>query len=203
MNLNSILDFFNSGGFLAALFIFGYGVKKIIDVAQVIADHTKTKTDNEMLDKLKAFAKTSVTFAQSLPIPGNEQMDASKKALIQWAKEANYDLSDSDAQKFAEEQYQLIFGQHKMLKATTLTPLNTSNGLSGKAVANKLTQKVSDTLDEQQAKLLAEVNDKAAQVDPADYAIKLKTGDLVEINGKNMKLDTDDAGKITLTPEGK
>lgn len=203
MNLNSILDFFNSGGFLAALFIFGYGLKKVIDVAQVIVDHTKTKTDNEMLDKLKAFAKTSVTFAQSLPVPGNEQMDASKKALIQWAKEANYDLSDSDAQKFAEEQYQLIYGQHKMLKATTITPLNNSNGLDGKKAGDRVANAVKSTLAKQQDKLLAEVNEKANEVDPADYAIKLETGDLVEINGKNMKLDTDDAGKITLTPEGK
>ncbi|MCC6100522.1 MAG: hypothetical protein LIV28_03185 [Lactobacillus sp.] len=177
MNLNSILGFLNSGGFLAALFIFGYGVKKIIDVAQVIVDHTKTKADNEVLDKIKAFAKTAVTAAQALPVPGNEQMDASKKSLIQWANLANYDLSDDEAQKFAEEQYQLIFGQHKA------------------------TVKVSDTPEQKQ--LLETVQESAEKVDPANYPIPLANGDHIEINHKQFKLSTDDAGKIYLTPEGK
>lgn len=185
MNFNDIFDFLNSGGFIAAILVFAFVAKKFIDVAQVIADHTKTKKDNEVLDKIKAYAKTAVTFAQSLPAPGNDQMAAAKSLLVQWAKDANYDLSSDDAQKFAEEQYQLIYGKNKALTSSASTPLKTY------------------TPSTQQAKAVAEVTKLAAQVDPTDYPIKLATGDLVEINGKAMKLNTDDSGKITLTPEGK
>ncbi|GED95536.1 hypothetical protein LBSP_20960 [Lentilactobacillus buchneri subsp. silagei] len=204
MNLKYIFDFLNSGGFLAALFIFAFGVKKFLDVAQVVADHTKTKKDNEVLDKLKAYAKTAVTFAQSLPVPGNEQMDAAKRALVQWAKGVNYDLSDSEAQKFAEEQYQLIYGQNKLKKVTT--PITTTVNIPGYSDAKKVAKSVTaatSKMAEEQAQALADINDKAAETDPTDYPIKLETGDLLEINGQQFKLNTDDDNKITLTKEGK
>lgn len=173
-----ILDGVDTGTILVFLILALAAFKKALDVAQVIADHTKTKTDNEVIAKLKAFAQTAVTAVESLPVPGNEQKSKAITDIIDAAKKANIDISQDEASKYIEEQYQLIYG------------------------VKKPAAKLSDTPEQKQA--LADVKAAAEKVDPLDYPIHLDDGDNIEISGKTYKLSaSEDTKQISLTPEGK
>lgn len=172
-----ILDGVDTGTIVIFLILALAVFKKGLDLAQVIADHTKTKTDNEIIAQLKSFAQTAVTAVEAIPVPGNEQKSKAVTDIVDAAKNANLDISREEASKYVEEAYQLVYGKNKAKIKLSATPA--------------------------QKQALTAVTQAADTVDPKNYPVHLDNADYVEINGQAYQLSVADNGQISLTKEGK
>lgn len=174
--VTDVIAWLTGGGFtlLAGLFI--KNRKSIFDLLDKIADQTKTKSDNEVVDRLKALSSTLVTSVQPTGYSGSEQKAMAVSKLTELAKDFNVDLDSDKAKDYIEEAYQLIYGVKKAVDKPD----------SAKA----------DVQTDAVKQVTAEAQKLEAENPPA---IQLDNGDLIEINDVQYKLGTDSNGAITLT----
>lgn len=170
--VTDVVTWLTGGGFTLLVGLFIKNRKSIFDLLDKVADHTKNKTDNEVVDRLKALSSTLVTSAQPTGYSGSEQKAMAVSKLTELAKDFNVDLDSDKAKDYIEEAYQLIYG---VKKATEAKPNEPSDAVK---------------------QVTAEAQKLEAENPPA---IQLDNGDLIEINDVQYKLGTDSNGAITLT----
>lgn len=171
--LTDVITWLTGGGFTLLVAIFIKNRSSIVDLLEKVADQTKTKKDNELVDRVKALSSTLVTSAQPTSFSGSEQKAMAVSKLTELAKGFDVDLDSDKAKDYIEEAYQLIYG------------------------VNKPTDKQPS---DEQTKLVQAVTATAKKVDAENPpAIQLDDGDLIELNDKQYTLGTNEVGEITLT----
>ncbi len=168
--VNDAITWLAGGGVTAAAAVLVTKSKTLFKLIDLIADHTETKKDNEILAAVKSKAVTYASAVEPLLMPGNDQKKVAVANLIEWGKTINQDLSTEQANNYIEEAYQTVIK------------------------ANKFDN---DKMQEEQAAELAKVQE-AVEADPEIPAIHLDDGDKVEINGTKYVLGSGDNGAITL-----
>lgn len=182
--VTDVVTWLTGGGFTLLVGLFIKNRKSIFDLLDKVADHTKLKADNEVIDRLKALSSTLVTSAQPTGYSGSEQKAMAVSKLTELAKDFNVDLDSDKAKDYIEEAYQLIYGVKKV---------------TDKPTSGQVKSLVSKGIDDQ-AQLVKDVMTKAGTLDVENPpAIQLGAGDLVEINNVEYTLGTDSNGAITLT----
>lgn len=172
--VTDVITWLTGGGFTLLVAVLINNRKSIFGLLENIADHTKTKGDNELLARIKAEAQTQVTAVQHSSYSGSEQKELAVKKLIELAKDFDVDLDSEKAKDYVEEAYQLNYGVNK--------PVDKS------AKANE------------QAQLIKQITSTAEKMDVENPpAVQLDNGDLIEINGQQYTISSNDNGEITLT----
>ncbi|MCH5461485.1 hypothetical protein HC026_02075 [Lactobacillus sp. LC28-10] len=171
--LTDAITWLTGGGFTLLVAIFIKNRSSIFDLLEKVADQTKTKKDNEVVDHLKALSSTLVTSAQPTSFSGSEQKAMAVSKLTELAKDFNVDLDSDKAKDYIEEAYQLIYGVNKSADKQPLA---------------------------EQTKLVQDITSTAEKLDADNPpAIQLDDGDLIELNDCQYTLGTNEAGEITLT----
>lgn len=181
-SINNVILWLLGGGAAALFAIFVKESSKIFSFLELLADHTETKKDNELVDQLKSWSQTFVKAVEPMTVPGNEQKDKAVSDLIEMAKKLGKDLSKEEAENLIEEAYQDNYGKNKQQAL--------------KDPKAQLEQKA----------LLASVQADAAKVDadnPNSNAIAINDGDKISVDGKPFTFNVAKDGTISLTKEGK
>ncbi|GAX07047.1 hypothetical protein IWT25_02395 [Secundilactobacillus pentosiphilus] len=168
--VTDVITWLTGGGFTLLVAVLINNRKSIFGLLENIADHTKTKADNDLLERIKAEAQTQVTAVQHSSYSGSEQKELAVKKLIELAKDFDVDLDSNKAKDYVEEAYQLNYGVNKSVKAN------------------------------EQAQLVKQITSTAEKMDAENPpAVQLDDGDLIELNGQQYTISTNDNGEITLT----
>jgi len=172
--VTDVITWLTGGGFTLLVAVLINNRKSIFNVLEAVADHTKTKADNDMLERIKSEAQTQVTAVQHSSYSGSEQKELAVKKLVELAKNFDVDLDTDKAKDYVEEAYQLNYG------------VNKSADKSVKA--------------NEQAQLVKQITSTAEKMDAVNPpAVQLNDGDLIELNDQQYTISSNDNGEITLT----
>jgi len=111
-----------SGGATLLIAWFLKNRRVLFGILQTFADHTKTKKDNEIIDRLKKDAETLVTAFQIYELPGDEQKAMAARRLMQVTNKTGKKITRQQANEYIEEAYQKNYGVNK-IKTTPLQPM--------------------------------------------------------------------------------
>ncbi|MCH5463186.1 hypothetical protein HC026_11180 [Lactobacillus sp. LC28-10] len=171
--ITDVVTWLTGGGFTLLVALLVNNRKSIFSLLENIADHTKTKADNDLLTRIKAEAQTQVTAVQHSSYSGSEQKELAVKKLIELAKDFDVDLDSDKAKDYVEEAYQLNYGTKKPAIDKTSTD---------------------------QTKLIQDITSTAQKIEAVNPpAVQLDNGDLIELNNQQYTINSNETGEITLT----